>query len=72
MTRLKLLLCDLILENFKLSILKNYDIDNLVTIKYNDNNELTDVNFRINDTYSLASEICNELKLFELKHVREI
>ena len=57
-------------DNFKLSILKNYDIDNLVTIKYNDNNELADVNFRINDAYSLASEICNELKLFEDKKIR--
>ena len=59
-------------DNFKLSILKNYDIDNLVTIKYNDNNELADVNFRINDTYSLASEICNELKLFEFSYTGDL
>ena len=59
-------------DNFKLSILKNYDIDNLVTIKYNDNNELADVNFRINDTYSLASEICNELKLFEFIYTGDL
>ena len=59
-------------DNFKLSILKNYDIDNLVTIKYNDNNELADVNFRINDAYSLASEICNELKLFEFSYTGDL
>lgn len=59
-------------DNFKLSILKNYDIDNLVIIKYNDNNELADVNFRINDTYSLASEICNELKLFEFSYTGDL
>ena len=59
-------------DNFKLSILKKYDIDNLVTIKYNDNNELADVNFRINDAYSLASEICNELKLFEFSYTGDL
>lgn len=55
-------------DNFKLSILKNYDVDNLIIIKYGDNNEISDVDFRINDAYNLASEICNELKISKFEY----
>ena len=48
-------------NNFKLSILEKYDIDNLIEVKYESNNELSDVTFKMNDAYNLASEICNEL-----------
>lgn len=55
-------------DNFKLSILKNYDVDNLIIIKYGDDNEISDVDFRINDAYNLASEICNELKISKFEY----
>ncbi|MDO4376232.1 MAG: sporulation protein YunB [bacterium] len=48
-------------NNFKLSILEKYDIDDLIDVKYGNNNELSDVTFKMNDAYNLASEICNEL-----------
>lgn len=48
-------------NNFKLSILEKYDIDNLIEVKYGNNNELLDVIFKMNDAYNLASEVCNEL-----------
>lgn len=48
-------------NNFKLSILEKYDIDDLIDVKYGNNNELLDVTFKMNDAYNLASEICNEL-----------
>lgn len=55
-------------KNFELSILKKYDADNLINIKYNENNELSDIDFRINDAYDIASEICNNLKVSGFKY----
>lgn len=59
-------------KNFELSILKKYDADNLISIKYNDNNELSDVDFKINDAYNLASEICNNLKISGFKYSSDL
>lgn len=50
-------------NNFRLSILKKYNIDDFINVKYGSNSELLDVEFKINDAYNLASEICEEFKI---------
>lgn len=55
-------------KNFELSILKKYNADDLIIIKYNENSELSDIDFKINDAYQLASEICNNFKVSGFKY----